>query len=354
MLFQGRQLQELRDNLDTHQANTPPPLCTQTDYYGRPPDTSMSFKKTKDEATLMDKQPPGRAALSKTSSPLHNQPPDTQTPHSQPPDGSAMLTQTADSRPKVVLLMDSNRKFLDPKKLFPQHQVHLKNCSTSKQVLQMLETKTLGNPQVIIVHTGTNDLHSLHRGTAEAVCNVAVKASSMFPDTRVVISALLPRYDTPPHIINAINADIFRGCTALPNVHMAHHPTISPRDMYDGIHLHKDRVGAFAKSLKDCALDRNPHTIINAPLWHRPPLSPNCRPQHAPVYHGRTTTHTRSPKHKASTTPARNPALKERPQSYAAAAAQPVGPGPTSHKATELDEIKNILQLLCSRLLGDS
>ncbi|KAJ8378683.1 hypothetical protein AAFF_G00237320 [Aldrovandia affinis] len=74
--------------------------------------------------------------------------------------------------------------------------------------MELLRQGTLGNPQYIVVHTGTNDLHTLHRETAEAMTKMAKRASREFPDSRVVISTLLPRTDTPTHVIHDINMEI--------------------------------------------------------------------------------------------------------------------------------------------------
>ncbi|XP_048010472.1 verrucotoxin subunit beta-like [Megalobrama amblycephala] len=49
-----------------------------------------------------------------------------------------------------------------------------------------------------------------------------------------------------------VNTDISR----LPNVHLAHHPTLDIHNLHDHVHLRKDNVNVFAKNLKDVALGR--------------------------------------------------------------------------------------------------
>lgn len=72
----------------------------------------------------------------------------------------------------------------------------------------------------------TDDLHTLHKDTAEVGRKMAELASEGFPNTRIfIISTLLPKTDTPPHVIHDINMEI-RRCAARPNVHLAHHLTI--------------------------------------------------------------------------------------------------------------------------------
>lgn len=277
----------------------------------------------------------------------------------------------------IVLLMDSNRRFLDLQRLFPRHKVTAKPCSTTQHALQLLKREVLGDPQCIVIHTGTNDLHTLKAGTAEALQKVAEKANREFPRSRIVISTLLPRYDTAPHIINGINTEVSRRCATLPNVHLAHNPTISLRDMYDGIHLHEKGVRSFAKALKDAALGRMtitptyasparpsptppriPGRMSNSSTWPKH-KSPRVTHHSSLLPHPPTTVCAQPPTPSMSQAthsgqvsvsapqhppPAKHQQPQVKPRSYAAAAALP--------EKSELGEIKEMLQTLCSRLLA--
>ncbi|KAJ8332751.1 hypothetical protein SKAU_G00425400 [Synaphobranchus kaupii] len=94
-------------------------------------------------------------------------------------------------------------------------------------------------PRYIIIHTGTNDLRSEQERVGGLVCRVAERATEAFPNSKIILSTLLPRKDFHPATIQRVNADITRGCALLPNVHLAHHSTISPHDLYDHVHLNK-------------------------------------------------------------------------------------------------------------------
>ncbi|XP_034404702.1 uncharacterized protein LOC117741650 [Cyclopterus lumpus] len=253
-------------------------------------------------------------------------------------------TQPEEQAPEVVLLTDSNGKYLDTKRLFPGQRVLFKHCSTTRQAMKLLKRETLNNPQCLVIHTGTDDLHTLHKDTAEAVRKMAEQASEEFPNTRIVISTLLPRTDMPPHVIHDINMEIRRGCAALPNVHLAHHPTIGTWDLYDGLHLHREVVGIFAKTLKDTALGRSPSipsSTRNFRDWPRPPThhQPRFSPQperrhsrsartftaqHPPVHsHPPHNHHSTTVKDRQERTPTTGPGTRSHPQhqqdSYGAA-----------------------------------
>ncbi|KAJ8332491.1 hypothetical protein SKAU_G00422800 [Synaphobranchus kaupii] len=125
---------------------------------------------------------------------------------------TAVYTKKKSPSAEVVLLMDSNGKHLDTWRMFPGRRVSSVRCANTEQALQLLKRDTLGTPVCILIHTGANDLRALQQHTARAVRKVAVRATQEFPDSRVVISTLLPRADTPPHIITSINGDHQRMC----------------------------------------------------------------------------------------------------------------------------------------------
>ena len=56
-----------------------------------------------------------------------------------------------------------------------------------------------------------------------------------FSDTCNVISTLLPRTHTPPHVTHDINMEIRRGCATLSNIHSVLHPSICTWDLYYGL-----------------------------------------------------------------------------------------------------------------------
>ncbi|XP_048108459.1 uncharacterized protein LOC125300506 [Alosa alosa] len=185
---------------------------------------------------------------------------------------------TTSSPTQIILLMDSNGNFVEEKKLFLHHRTKKLWCPNTKKALDLLSVEQLGNPSHIIIHTETNDLRTEQERVALSLKNVMEKASSNFPEAivmekassnfpeaRVVISTLLPRTDFHPDTINRINASISRDCAMKQNVFLAHHPLLNHNNLLDHVHLHKEAVPSFAKTLKDVALNR---TIQRTSLPH--------------------------------------------------------------------------------------
>ena len=211
--------------------------------------------------------------------------------------------------------------------------------------MKLLKKETPRNPQYLVIHTGTDDLHSFRKDTAEALRKMPEQASKEFPETHIVISTLLPRTDTPPHVIHDINMEIRRGCATLPNIHLALHPTIGTWDLYNGHHLHKEKLKIFAKTLKDTALSHSPSTLPSTKSFRdhpRPPLlhhhpriippavrrhSSSAWTSHSPYAHHLTTVKHNQRKLLFPSVPAHRSPLQHWQQNYAAAPA----PGPPTY-----------------------
>ncbi|KAJ8354221.1 hypothetical protein SKAU_G00217880 [Synaphobranchus kaupii] len=155
-------------------------------------------------------------------------------------------TNDADNPPKTAILIDSNGKLLNHRQLFPCHRV-----THTDSALQLLCQDHQGDPDNIIIHTGTNNLHRKGQHISEAVVKVAIKAHGEFPRAKITISPLLPQTDFPFDLITKINRDITTECTKLTSVNIAHHPTLTHEHLYYHVHLSRENVWMFAEDQRD-------------------------------------------------------------------------------------------------------
>ncbi|KAM9473035.1 uncharacterized protein ACWYII_008123 [Salvelinus alpinus] len=180
------------------------------------------------------------------------------------------------------------------------------------------------------------------------------------------------RRDFHPATIQRINTSLSRDCALQPNVHLAHHPTLDLDCLYDHVHLNRETVPILAKTLKDVALNRSPtspprnsgaiSTPPRSPRQHPGPApwtpqprpqhhQPQCPPQpaqHRPPQPSFRATQTRPPTPLPHTA---DPHLEEplpSRQSYAQAVRGATGPAPTN----QMSDIKQMLSLLCSHVIG--
>ncbi|XP_039462410.1 uncharacterized protein LOC120436091 [Oreochromis aureus] len=160
----------------------------------------------------------------------------------------------------IVILIDSNGRFISETKLFPRDKVVKFDCPNTQKAIELLSEEHLGTPTHIIIHTGSSQLRREQDRLSESLKGVIEKASNTFPNSRVVMSALLPMKYMHTDTINKINIKLEKECEKLPNVHFAKHSELDVTSLYDDIHLSKHKVHIFAQKLKDLALDRYPST----------------------------------------------------------------------------------------------
>ncbi|KAL1249381.1 hypothetical protein QQF64_020386 [Cirrhinus molitorella] len=100
------------------------------------------------------------------------------------PSSHSSPAQTSTEKPEVALLIDSNGKFIDIKKLFPRHRAVKFWCPTTDKALEPLTKSQLGQPSHIIIHTGTNDLWSQQDRVFDFLRAVVEKARETFPNSK--------------------------------------------------------------------------------------------------------------------------------------------------------------------------
>ena len=138
---------------------------------------------------------------------------------------------------------------------------------------------------------------------SQSLREVIEKASTTFPNSRVVMSTLLPRKDFHPDLIRKINSSMSTDCSLRSNVHLVHHPTLDVKHLYDHVHLSRSGVPIFVQALKNTALNRDqsaPHRRSNLTQGPRRSMGrstgtsrsldhPCPPPGHAPLRHHQST-----------------------------------------------------------------
>ncbi|XP_067257267.1 tropomyosin-2-like [Chanodichthys erythropterus] len=98
------------------------------------------------------------------------------------PSSHSRPAPTSTEEAEIALLIDSNGKFIDTKKLFPRHKAVKFWCPTTDKALELLTESQLGRPSHIIIHTGTNDLRSQQDRVSDSLRAVMEKARKTFPN----------------------------------------------------------------------------------------------------------------------------------------------------------------------------
>jgi len=104
----------------------------------------------------------------------------------------------------MIFLCDSNGKFLDTRQMFSsKHEVKYIRAPLIEHARSYLQNDVRTPPQLIILHTGTNDLERTN-SPEELISNILIlitEASTKFPSSKIFFSTLLPRNDIRTQII---------------------------------------------------------------------------------------------------------------------------------------------------------
>ena len=157
----------------------------------------------------------------------------------------------------AIFLCDSNGKFLDTKQMSSSKlEVKYIRAPLIEHARSYVQNKIRTPPQMILLHTGTNDLE-ITNSAEELVSNILMlitEASTKFPSSKILFSTLLPRNDIPTPLITSINDQLISSCSRLPSVQLIKHDNLfanQPNILHDHKHILKRHIGLFAKNLKD-------------------------------------------------------------------------------------------------------
>ena len=166
----------------------------------------------------------------------------------------------------IILLMDSNGKFIDPKIFSTMSAVHKFFSPTIASTIEILNREHFGTPSTIIIHTGTNDIEKAPLDACfEHFQTLIDIAAQKYPRSKVIISSLLVRNDVFDTQRSQLNSRLGR-LRSYPNVHFVNNETITRDMLHDQKHVKRRKIGVLVSNLKDCTFNR---------ISKRPYMTPN-------------------------------------------------------------------------------
>lgn len=144
----------------------------------------------------------------------------------------------------VIILMDSNRKFINTKQLYPGKKTSIIQCATLDKAKMILQNPKFATPQVIILHVGVNDVES---SSVAVICNKFKECidviSRSYPRTKIIISEVTPRNDDLLPNVNEVNQFLRKNlpdCTNSRNLSIMGHPNLDVDCLFDIKHLSRN------------------------------------------------------------------------------------------------------------------
>ena len=96
----------------------------------------------------------------------------------------------------IIVLMDSNRKFIDKNKLFPNEKALILACPTIERGREILQRTKFVDQHTIIIHTGVNDLENCSpQEVSNKFCELLLSYKTTYPTVKIIASSITPRKD---------------------------------------------------------------------------------------------------------------------------------------------------------------
>ena len=172
------------------------------------------------------------------------------------------------SRPtEVVVLMDSNRKYLDFESVFPEIKMRIIPCGNTDKANTVINYPRFKEVEAIMIHTGTNDLENDNMDTrmiANRLIEISNNALEKFPTAKIILSEILPRNDEFNMKGTEVNS-ILAGASVSAKFHLVKHSNLAKQSFFfDRKHLNKFRgVAVMRRNISNVFSSLFPGIKIN-------------------------------------------------------------------------------------------
>ena len=156
---------------------------------------------------------------------------------------------------QIIMCFDSNRKFINFRKLWTLNGSERRRCSTLSSVKSVIEKETSDNVEYFLISVGTNDTDTKDpetiRNEYESIINLL---QEKYPGIKIIVSEVTPRKynkDNEVVILNKLLGDMCKHNDSLFLVdHSNFRNDTTYSYMFDDKHIHKRAIWQFAGNIK--------------------------------------------------------------------------------------------------------
>ena len=133
----------------------------------------------------------------------------------------------------IIIIMDSNRKFLEPEKLFPNKKSTILRCGNVSSLNRIVENPYFYNAEPIVVHVGVNDVESDTEADviADSLLTATAKVKSKFPAANIFLSEITPRSDDLQRKVIYVNEHLKVKALKY-NLHLIDHSNLQAKSFF--------------------------------------------------------------------------------------------------------------------------
>ena len=155
----------------------------------------------------------------------------------QSSDNSKTFTQETD----FLLIMDSNRKFIDFRKLLKSENIKVIPCGNISKA-EEIDTQKFNCPKNIILHVGVNDVDVMFPEIlVDRLTKVASWYKRIFPSSNVFISGITPRKGSTQASVAAVNSLLINNVRNS-EIHYISHNNLNPSHLHDDRNLRRNKL----------------------------------------------------------------------------------------------------------------
>ena len=163
--------------------------------------------------------------------------------------------------------MDSNRRYLELEKLFPESNVRIISCGNNEKAKSIIAYPRFKEVKAILIHTGTNDLEDIGMDTksiADNLIQATNEAHEKFPSANIFLSEILSRRDEFNLKGSEVNA-ILNSAAEHDKFDLIRHPNLARESFfYDRKHLSKYQgVNVLKRNISSSLVKRLPFIKIS-------------------------------------------------------------------------------------------
>ena len=155
--------------------------------------------------------------------------------------------------PSIWTLLDSNRRYLRENRLSPDNtrSVKIVACSNLDD-LEVLTDSIPDDLEILFLHVGVNDLefHAAERVHKE-YCSIISKIKDDFPNLKIVLSEITPRFDISDNQVLHLNALLLASFKNDKSAYIISNSNLRKESYFsDNKHIKKENINILASNIK--------------------------------------------------------------------------------------------------------
>lgn len=160
--------------------------------------------------------------------------------------------QTPETKKDIIICFDSNKRFINFRKLWTLDGSKRMTCYTLKSVQTVIRNESAIDVKYFFMNVGVNDIG---KNTPEIIIEeyktIIRMLKEKYPDIKIIISEVTPRKGDLNKDVMKVNKLLAELCENVDFLFLVNHSNLQDKfTLYDDRHIHKRVVPRFAANIK--------------------------------------------------------------------------------------------------------